>query len=308
MFQLHSQPLSLPLTLSLCLLVSLIGFSSVADTQVETPTAQAKSDSESSTTKQQFTNKVSSALTQTSTVATLPFHLTPHIAHYQAFSGRKKLGSGTRTLSVTNQADTTLYTLSFTSIAKWLFLSDKRTESTLFERQNNQIKSHKFTLDRSGTGPNKHYEVSFDYDKKQVRNKKSHVMNGIEWRSAWLDPMSEQLQIELDLSQLALKETLIGKQLEYHFLNRKAQPQYRVYEIVELTEEELPIGPLNVIKLRRQYPEGEKKKIKEMWFAPSMNFMLVRMIKKDGSDKFDMVIQDFKKSEPTPKPPTKPTA
>jgi hypothetical protein len=112
--------------------------------------------------------------------------------------------------------------------------------------------------------------------------------------------MSEQMQIEIDLSQQALDDSLIGKTLDYHFLNRKAQPQYRTYQITELSKEELPVGELQVIKIRRVYPEGEKKKIKEMWFAPSMNYLLVRMIKKDGSDKFDMVIQEYKDDASTP--------
>lgn len=229
------------------------------------------------------------------------FQLSPHTAQYQAFSGRKKLGSGTRTVTSQSTDKSTRYTLSFTSVARWLFLSDKRTEASQFEIIDNKVKSYQFTLDRSGTGSSKHYKVNYDYDKKQVSNAKGHVINGIEWQSHWLDPMSEQMQIEIDLSQQALDDSLIGKTLDYHFLNRKAQPQYRTYQITELSKEELPVGELQVIKIRRVYPEGEKKKIKEMWFAPSMNYLLVRMIKKDGSDKFDMVIQEYKDDASTPK-------
>lgn len=243
--------------------------------------------------------KAASTSTQPAT-----FSLFPHTAHYTAFSGRKQLGTGTRTLTSEKKGSATHYTLSFTSIAEWLFLSDKRTETTQFERVGNHIKSHQFILDRSGTGPNKHYEVNYDYQKKQVTNAKGHVINGLDWQEYWLDSMSEQVQIELDLSTLPLDQTIIGKTLDYHFLNRKAQTQFRTYEVTEINKEELPLGELQVVKIRRVYPEGEKKKIKEMWFAPSMNFILVRMIKKDGSDKFDMVIQTITNDAPDVKPKT----
>lgn len=260
-----------------------------------------------------FFNTYAQAYTQTTAInppysakPTSVFSSSNYKATYQAFKGRKKLGSGERIVTHQYRNNKPYFSVSFTSIAKWLFLSDKRTETTEFSIDGNKIKSHQFTLDRSGTGPDKHYAVYYDYTNQHIKNVNGHVVNGISWQTHWLDPLSEQLQIELDLSQLSLDKSLIGKTLDYHFLNRKAQPQYRTYQITEITQAELPVGEQQVIKIRRIYPENEKKKIKEMWFAPQMNYMMVRMIKKDGSDKFDMVIQDLIKETPAPTDAKKP--
>jgi hypothetical protein len=125
--------------------------------------------------------------------------------------------------------------------------------------------------------------------KKRRKNKKSkNPAPPLQWNESWLDPISYQQQLYIDLKQ--------GKQdFRYRFINRKGQEHEYIFKVTGQEPLVLPYGKVDAIKVERVY-EGKSERQTIAWFAPELDFALVRIWKgKSGVEQFDIQLSELVK-------------
>ncbi len=213
----------------------------------------------------------------------------PFIAKYKLYRSGKEHGTAERELFALNS----LYRLRYESSIEWMIFSDERFESSEFKVENNQVKPLSYKMQRKGTGPDRTYSVTFDRENKKIigpkkrRNKrrKKEVPGAQKWDENWLDPISYQQQLNIDLR-------LGKKDFKYAFINRKgAEHEY----VFKLTGEEtlmLPYGEVKALKVERVYEDSDRQTI--AWYAPELDYALVRIWKgKSGVEQFDIHLSEL---------------
>jgi hypothetical protein len=228
------------------------------------------------------------AITNTTTSKVV---LKPFIAHYQLLRAGKSHGSVERQLYVLDKS----YRLRYKSSIKWLIFTDERNESSEFIIDNHQIRSLSYKMERSGSGPDRSYQVIFDRDNQQLitgkKKRKKNQPEQVSWDQDWLDPISYQQQILLDLKQAKTR-------FDYRFVDRKGRAREYHFKIISEELLTLPYGNIKAIKVQRLYDiKGDKKTDRQMfaWFAPELDYTLVRIWKaKSGTEQFDIQLTELK--------------
>lgn len=203
----------------------------------------------------------------------------PFNARYDAFRSGKKLGSARRYL----KENATGYELGYSSDVSYLVFSDKRSETSWFVVQENQILPERYLMQRTGTGKDRHYEVTLNRETKEVFITKQHQLKAIQWNPEWLDALNYQMQLIFDLRA--------GKQ-EFHYqvLNRDGNERNYHYKVVKKELLLLPYGQLNTLKIVRE----DKEKIVQAWIAPELDYQLVRLWQSEGEvEQFDIQLAEL---------------
>ena len=202
--------------------------------------------------------------------------LTPFNADYIVYRAGKKHGEANRYLTITEQG----YQLGYLSDISWMIFSDKRKETSDFTLENGQIKPQRYIMQRSGTGPDRYYELNLDYQNKVLAEGKNRQPKAVNWLDDWQDQISYQLQLALDLKA--------GKtEFHYNVLNRNGNSKLYHYKVV--AEETLPLPYGNVKTLRIARIEQNSDKQIYAWVAPELDYMLVRLWRgEDNVEQFDV--------------------
>ncbi len=202
--------------------------------------------------------------------------LKPFSAEYEVFRSGEKHGSAKRYLKVTDNG----YELGYHSNISWLIFDDEREERSLFTVENGQIRSNHYLMKRSGSGTNRHYELTLDRLQKTLKVGKKQKLQQIEWNDNWLDSLSYHSQIVLDIQ--AGKTDFV-----YQVLNRDGNSREYKYKVT--TEEllSLPFGKIKALRIER-YGQSPDKQV-FAWVAPELDYMLVRLWQaEDNVEQFDV--------------------
>jgi hypothetical protein len=205
----------------------------------------------------------------------------PFEATYQILRSGKKHGEASRYL----KQDGAGYELGYNSKISWLVFKDERKERSRFVIEQGRIKPSHYLMQRSGTGPSRHYELSLDWAQKQLKTEKKQVVKQTPWNDQWLDMLSFHGQIVLDIQQ--------GKtDFVYDVLNRHGEN--RTYKYKVATEEwlSLPYGKVKAIRIER-YGQGPDKQV-YAWLAPELDYLLVRLWQsEDDVEQFDVQLSQY---------------
>ena len=205
----------------------------------------------------------------------------PFMASYQILRSGKKHGEASRYL----KRDGIGYELGYSSKISWLVFKDERKERSRFVIEQGRIKPSHYLMQRSGTGPSRHYELSLDWAQKQLKTEKTQVVKQVPWNDQWLDMLSFHGQIVLDIQQ--------GKtDFVYDVLNRHGENRSYKYKVT--TEEwlSLPYGKVKAIRLER-YGQGPDKQV-YAWLAPELDYLLVRLWQsEDDVEQFDVQLSQY---------------
>lgn len=197
-------------------------------------------------------------------------------ADYIVYRAGKKHGEANRYLKLTEQG----YQLGYSSDISWMIFSDKRQETSDFSVQNGQIQPLRYIMQRSGSGPNRYYELNLDPLSKTLSEGKMKKAKAVNWQDDWQDQISYQMQLALDLKA--------GKtEFHYNVLNRNGNGKMYHYKVV--TEEILPLpyGNINTIRVARTDSSNDKQVY--AWLAPELDYMLVRLWRgEDNVEQFDV--------------------
>ncbi|MGI5309339.1 DUF3108 domain-containing protein [Rheinheimera sp. WS51] len=205
-------------------------------------------------------------------------NLTSFTADYIVYRAGDKHGEAQRYL----KQNGTEYEFGYSSDISWLVFSDKRSETSHFTIENNQIKPSLYTMKRSGTGPNRHYELHIDQANKQLRVGKKRQLKPLVWQDDILDLISYQLQLSLDLQA--------GKtEFSYTVLNKNGNPKVYHYKVIAEELLPLPYGNIRTLRIARVEDDADSDKQIYAWVAPDLNYMLVRLWRgEDNVEQFDV--------------------
>lgn len=199
-------------------------------------------------------------------------------AEYKAFYDTQKVGKAHFQVKRIEQ-DT--FKMRYESNVSKFFLSDKRSEQSIFQIEESQLIPHSYTYKREGTGRNKALEVTFDNQANRI------WVNGVDTFD-WQGELDNQL-FRLDLS-LKLSEN--RDDITYHFINTRGEK--RQYKIHVLGEEviSLPYGNLTAIKVK--LARESNKRVTYAWFSPDLNWTLVRLQQfKNGNEQGDIQLHKY---------------
>lgn len=219
--------------------------------------------------------------------------LTSFQADYIVYRAGKSHGTAHRYLTHTEQG----YELGYSSDISWMIFSDKRQETSRFIIENDNIHPLRYTMQRSGTGPNRYYELNLNPETKVVTEGKARKAKAIKWQEDWLDPISYQLQLVLDLKA--------GKtEFRYNVLNRSGNSKTYHYKVVAEEMLALPYGNTKTLRIVRTEQNSNKQIY--AWVAPELDYMLVRLWSgEDNVEQFDvqlhkLVLTPIKQTNDTP--------
>lgn len=214
--------------------------------------------------------------------------VTPFKAEYSIIHKSKEVGKGVRQLE--KLTDNT-YLYSYETDIEWLIFDDKRAEKSIVTLSNNKVIPTHYTYTREGTGRDKYYEWTYDVANNSARNIKEKKDITIEFADNIQDSLSYHLQHRLNLIQNPKQETF-----EYPVIKSSGSTRNYVYEYDGEEEIMLPYGLVNTIKLKREVVD--KKRITYAWFAPELNYLLVKLYQvKGGVEQFEAQLTSLESSK-----------
>ena len=143
---------------------------------------------------------------------------------------------------------------------------------------------------RKGTGRDKSYHWSYDHNKSTAKNIKNDRTMSIDFSDGLQDKLSYHLQHRLNLIQAynTLNTANMDKKnsFSYPVINTSGAIKNYVYQYDGEDEIILPYGLVKTIRFKRELVE--KKRITYAWFAPELNFLLVKLYQvKAGVEQFE---------------------
>ena len=202
----------------------------------------------------------------------------PFTATYSVLHKSKKVGKGTRKL--TYQEDGTVE-YSYETDISWLIFSDTRKETSIVTLKNNTVIPQKYEYIREGTGRDKHYVWEFNAQNNTATDLKNDRTVEVDFSQPLQDTLSYHLQHRLKM--IAHPEQ---RQFVYPVIKTSGKVKNYVYQYDGEEELMLPYGLIKTIRLKREIIE--KKRITYAWFAPELNYLLVKLYQvKAGAEQFE---------------------
>lgn len=203
-------------------------------------------------------------------------------AKYTAFRYGKDLGQATLALRSLGRDK---YRLSYESKISLFFLSDKRSETSLFSFPEQQILPYKYQYSRTGTGSDKQTEVLFDKQQQKIQINDDNPI-------AWQGELDNQLY-RLDLQfKLAQGET----EFSYNVVNNRGQLKQYDLKVVGKEQLELPYGMLEGIKVNILRKNSTRQTY--AWFSPQLDYQLIRLQQfKDGDEQGEIQLREYNTSK-----------
>lgn len=204
--------------------------------------------------------------------------IAPFSAEYNIIHKSKKVGTGIRKLE--KLADNT-YRYSYKTDIEWLIFDDKRTEESTITLVNNHVTPTHYQYYREGTGRDKSYEWSYDVANNTAKNIKENKTISVEFPENIQDSLSYHLQHRLNLIKNPKQQHFV-----YPVIKSSGSINNYVYEYDGEEDVMLPYGLVKTIKLKREVVE--KDRTTYAWFAPELNYLLVRLYQvKGGTEQFE---------------------
>lgn len=214
--------------------------------------------------------------------APLSVQFSPFEASYHVLRSDKKHGEAKRYLKSSEQG----YELGYSSDISWLIFTDKRSEQSFFSVKDGRIQPSRYVMKRSGSGPNRYYELNLNWENKELRVEKSKKIKTVQWNEQWLDPLSYHSQLALDLQA--------GKtEFEYQVLNRHGEERKYSFKVAGEEWLSLPYGKVRAIRIERTGTGPDKQVL--AWVAPELDYLLVRLWQaEDKVEQFDIQLATLK--------------
>lgn len=197
-------------------------------------------------------------------------------ADYIVYRAGKKHGEAKRYLKYTDNG----YQLGYSSDISWMIFSDSRKETSDFTVSDGRIQPLRYVMQRTGSGPDRYYELNLDPQKKLLAEGKRKTAKAVNWQDDWQDQISYQLQLALDLKA--------GKtEFHYNVLNRNGNSKLYHYKVVAEETLPLPYGSVKALRIARLEQNSDKQVY--AWVAPELDYMLVRLWRgEDNVEQFDV--------------------
>lgn len=196
-------------------------------------------------------------------------------AHYNVIHDGDIVGKAKRTLTNIENGQ---IEFSYATDINWLIFSDERQEKTVVTVENGLVIPHSYKSDREGTGKDKHYHWQFSAKDKTATNlnKKKPKAKAIDWPEGLQSKLSYHLQSRFNL--------INGKDnFDFNVITTSGRVKAYHYEYVGKEQLMLPFGVIETVKLKRH--KLDSKKVTYVWFAPSLNYLMVKLYQVESSFK-----------------------
>jgi len=199
-------------------------------------------------------------------------------ANYTLLHKGDPVGKAVRELSYQEDGKATYH---YHTDIKWLIFSDKRSETSQVIVDNNQVIPQHYVYSREGTGRDKNYEWQYDIANKKAKDLKKERQITLDITEGLQDKLSYHLQHRLNLI-----ENPEQKRFSYPVISTSGSIKDYVYQYDGEEELMLPYGLVKTIRLKREVTA--KKRITYAWFAPELNYLLVKLYQvKAGAEQFE---------------------
>lgn len=188
-------------------------------------------------------------------------------ATYAISRQAKELGEATRSLQY---LDNGLVQYSYHTNLEWLIFSDTRTETSIIKLNGNKVTPKSYEFVREGTGRDKHYKWQYDIAKNTAVNEVKSRTKTIEFPDNIQESLSYHLQHRLNLISKPAQDLYV-----YPVIKTSGSIKNYVYQYVGEEELMLPDGLIKTLKFKREVVE--KKRVTYAWFAPELNYLLVKL-------------------------------
>jgi Protein of unknown function (DUF3108). len=163
----------------------------------------------------------------------------------------------------------------------WLIFSDTRSETAIVDIKKNQVIPLSYDYQREGTGRDKYYQWQYDLAGKTAKDLKKDKNISLDFTEGLLDKLSYHLQNRIDLINNPEQKRFV-----YPVISAKGFVKDYQYLYDGKEELILPYGLVKTIRLKREIVE--KKRITYAWFAPELNYLLVKLYQvKGGAEQFE---------------------
>jgi hypothetical protein len=136
----------------------------------------------------------------------------------------------------------------------------------------------------------KDYLVNFNWDKSEIDFKEDNMTGKLDLLPGYLGPATAPLVIRLKLRELGLKK--LPKEL-INYVYFKGEIKERTYLIGKLENIQTPMGKFQAIRVDRVRSDLDPRE-QTFWFAPMLDFSLIKVINDDGKEKRELMISSYK--------------
>ena len=205
-------------------------------------------------------------------------------AKYNILHKGKPAGTGVREL--TYAADGTA-TYSYETNIEWLIFSDTRKESSTVKIEQDKVVPLKYSFKRTGTGPDSKNDWQFIPEENLAIDLDSNEKFDVDFSKPHQDRLSYHLQ-----QQLSLVNNPEQKHFVHSVLQKSGKTKYYVYEFDKEEEILLPYGIVKTLKFKREVTD--KNRTTYIWFAPEMDYLLVRLYQvESGVEQFEAQLDKY---------------
>lgn len=198
---------------------------------------------------------------------------------------------GTAVRQLTYQADGSI-NYHYETKVKWLIFSQTRSETSILSINHNQVTPQHYTYTREGTGRDKRYEWLYNADDNTAQDLgRKRKISPLDFSHNLQDKLSYHLQHRLNLIADAKQ-----KEYVYSVVNTSGTVSDHVYQYDDEEELILPYGLVKTIRFKREVEE--KERITYAWFAPELNYLLVKLYQvKAGNSQFEAQLSSLEINE-----------
>lgn len=212
-------------------------------------------------------------------------------AKYTIFHNSKPVGEATRQLQYLEDG---LTQYSYHTNLEWLIFSDTRQETSILAIDKGHISPTSYEFSREGTGSDKHYKWSYDLANNTATNELKQKSKTIDFPDNIQDKLSYHLQHRFNMIANPQQKHFV-----YPVISTSGKIKNYVYQYDGEEELMLPYGLVNTIRLKREVVE--KKRITYAWFAPELNYLLVKLYQtKAGAEQFEAQLNTLNDKQKTP--------
>jgi len=203
----------------------------------------------------------------------------PFTAKYTILHKSDPVGTGTRQLK---RIDNDILEYSYHTDIEWLIFSDSREEVSTVSLTGNHVTPNHYTFKREGTGRDKEKAWQYDIVNKTATDLKKKRTINVDFPDNIQDKLSYHLQHRINLIANPKQKHFV-----YPVISTSGSIKNYVYQYEGEEEIILPYGLVKTIKLKREVIE--KKRVTYAWFAPELDYLLVKLYQtKGGTEQFEV--------------------
>ncbi|MFT5789920.1 MAG: hypothetical protein ACI8SJ_002042 [Shewanella sp.] len=208
--------------------------------------------------------------------------LTPHTAEYQVNYGSIELGRARYILSA---PDGGVFQYRFDSDVSLLMLSDQRHIRSEFTLQDNQLVPMRYSVERTGTGPDFREQIAFAKRQNVVHSRYKDERAKFPYDAELFDALMVQLQFRLDMA--ANKEEL------HYTMVKEGEIDDYAFKIVGKERVNIDSGSYQTLKF--EVKRDSTKRQTFFWMSPELSYLPIRLTHfEKGSKQLDIKLLSYK--------------